>query len=971
MCFHKSVFLTLFVLLAGQVLDLNAQISAEVEAEDMFENALSEQRAGNLDSAIEKYFQAIYLYSDLPDSAQIATIYSRIANAYISIGDISESKSHNEKSISIGLEYDAYLALAIAKNNESYYHILENDYDGSRRSLQEALEFAILAEDTSTIISTYSNLSNTARATGNYAKSVEYLEVADSYFKDFHNANNLFHVQRNLSASYSTLGNKRKALSHRYLSLQAAKELDNITFIAEANNGIGLLHRQLGNYRLARHFYITALEIAEENDLHRLHATVLNNLGWLFSLQNHHDLAEEYYLKSLAIRQQHESRSSQGVIYNNLARVYREQGKLLKAEEFMAESVSIRRESRTIVTLANSLTSYANLLQELEKYEEAIVAIDEAIELRQQVGNRRMIGLGFNTKADIYLSKGDYNQADRFLRLTRHYFDGNDLPPPVLQSHIDFYRATDPPLAFEYTDLLLKQIENERQLMGYSTEQRSGYFQNQADKLNEIALWYFTDKGDINKTYHIIESTKARTLLDDLSGNAANMDQYWSNEDLQRRNDLQTEINFLQSDYANESDELKRREIRQAIQTKRFEYENFINRVFLNNSNLARFSYPQPHQIDDTRDLLDDKTLILNFAFTKQELILLGISKQNIAGWTISTTKSGQNSADYIKSLITQLRYSINGKMELGLIHEISEELYDLILSPAQQLLDQYNNVILIPDAELAYLPFEVLRNNGQYLVETHSLKYMPSATAMSYINRPLQRYKKDMLVVADPVYESEILADISNGAFTSLPSTRLEAQVINNVFPNAELITGERANSSLISSLDLTEYRYLHFATHGLVNQEVPEATGLVFSPLDLGDDLLQENGIFTLGSIYSLDITSEMVVLSACDSGMGYALRGEGVMGLQRAFLIAGASSVVSSLWPVYDQSTAMFMEVFYRKISQHKPERSNNAQSKPSAGFFGTNAHHLRSTKIEMINSRRYAHPVYWAPFILTGN
>jgi CHAT domain-containing protein len=188
----------------------------------------------------------------------------------------------------------------------------------------------------------------------------------------------------------------------------------------------------------------------------------------------------------------------------------------------------------------------------------------------------------------------------------------------------------------------------------------------------------------------------------------------------------------------------------------------------------------------------------------------------------------------------------------------------------------------------------------------------------------------------------------------TRLPFTRIEADgVLATASPDQSLkATDFRANRETATSPELSQYRYVHFATHGILNSEHPELSGIVFS-------LVNENGkpvdgFLRLHDIYNLNLPADLVVLSACQTGLGKEIRGEGLIGLTRGFMYAGSPRVVASLWKVDDAATAELMKRFYRGMLKDKLT--------PAAA--------LRAAKVEMWKQKRWNAPFYWAAFELQG-
>jgi CHAT domain-containing protein len=174
----------------------------------------------------------------------------------------------------------------------------------------------------------------------------------------------------------------------------------------------------------------------------------------------------------------------------------------------------------------------------------------------------------------------------------------------------------------------------------------------------------------------------------------------------------------------------------------------------------------------------------------------------------------------------------------------------------------------------------------------------------------------------------------------------------IANLYPRNQSKTylGLAATEAAVKQEDLMGYRRIHFATHAVMDERIPARSGVVLSLVDTG----KEDGVLRMPEIFNLDLDADLVVLSACQTGLGKLVRGEGMVGLTRAFLYAGARRVAVSLWEVNDLATADFMKSFYQNMKGAAPAMA------------------LRDAKQAMIHgaSPAYRHPYYWAPFVLTG-
>ncbi|NJL91171.1 MAG: CHAT domain-containing protein [Coleofasciculaceae cyanobacterium SM2_1_6] len=314
-----------------------------------------------------------------------------------------------------------------------------------------------------------------------------------------------------------------------------------------------------------------------------------------------------------------------------------------------------------------------------------------------------------------------------------------------------------------------------------------------------------------------------------------------------------------------------------------------------------------------------------------------------------------------------------------------TSELSNLLLKP---ILEKIGNkrLVIISDGTLQHIPFGALPDprveRYQPLLISNEIHYLPSATTLQTIrtetqNRPTA--PRSIALIADPVFQANdprvrngIAAPSNNplsltaqNAATAtreargedwerLPHTRLEAETILKLFPPDRSLSffDFNANRANAQSEQLSQYRFIHWATHGFANPKKPELSGVIMS-------LVQENGqpqdgYLLLGDIFNLSFNADLVVLSACQTGEGEVVQGEGLIGLTRGLMYAGTSRVVTSLWSVPDEQTAVLMGKFYGKMLQ---------QNLPPGEA-------LRAAQIEMFRTPGQWAPFYWAAFTLQG-
>jgi CHAT domain-containing protein len=323
--------------------------------------------------------------------------------------------------------------------------------------------------------------------------------------------------------------------------------------------------------------------------------------------------------------------------------------------------------------------------------------------------------------------------------------------------------------------------------------------------------------------------------------------------------------------------------------------------------------------------------------------------------------------------------------------------LYKTAVAPAIAFVGD-RRLLVVPDGALNYVPFESLVANAQgldystlaYLIKTNEVVYAPSASVIAVLRQGARRNDAGrgagMLLVADPVFDvrderlkgstqdamraresvqrlslASALSDVtnvqsSNLKLVRLDGTRSEAEEIARLAREnggqADVWLDFEANEANLHGRKLDNYRVLHFATHGLLDAERPQFTGLALSLVGQKE----ADGFLRVDEVFNLRLGSPLVMLSACETGLGKERRGEGVIGLTRAFMYAGAPTVGVSLWSVSDKSTAELMPEFYRRLL---------------AGGGSAPASAMRAAQLSMIAGKKYSAPFYWSPFILAGD
>lgn len=373
--------------------------------------------------------------------------------------------------------------------------------------------------------------------------------------------------------------------------------------------------------------------------------------------------------------------------------------------------------------------------------------------------------------------------------------------------------------------------------------------------------------------------------------------------------------------------------------------------------------------------LLGDGESVLEFCLGEERSFAWLISRETVSFEILPGRREIEGIVrQYLKDL-SVAPTNLHLQLRVAKQRAMAEDLFSMLFGKLAGQLRADSKLIVIPDGLLNQVPYESLVHNGRYLIEDHQISYLPSASLIELLRQPSKPASDldgqlDLLAFGDPVFQqqskpslsrklpatpSEInqqAGDWDKTKLSRLPRTRDEVEYIASLIPKEQrrLYLGKDSTEKAFKQESLSKYKWIHLATHSLIDERTPGRSAVVLA-LD-GNNA--EDGFLRPTEIADLDLNCDLVVLSACETGRGQLLSGEGIIGLSRSFFIAGARSVVVSQWAVSDISTAQLMKDFYQQLV--------NKASKAAA---------LREAKLRMLSGgSETRHPYYWAPFVIIG-
>jgi len=800
-----------------------------------------------------------------------------------------------------------------------------------------------------------------------------------------------------------------RSIDHLTQALALARETGILDLQPRCSRQLALTYLELGEMRLFLERCRTGLDIAAKVNDRIEQGRCLNNIGIYHQLHADYSEAVNCFERALSIVRSAGDLETEAECVNNLGLVYRELGNLDRALYYLKQAFDLdgtRSDQRAIsMDLANIGTvllrrgidqkSQQDLHQALEIFEKCLL-MTEAGNPDPQISLISLNNMGIisHELKDYPGARRRFIQALRLLESPEHDLERSHVIANIAASYWGESRIDDA-LSSYRTSFEMGQAGGADSALMESCLGLGQCYETKGDM--DLALSYYMRAVDAHAEVKarlseplmigfardkLLAYERAVHILADryaLSGSAAVAERIFdlverarAGSFLERLREAGTDPSGLEIKWLQDRQRLISRNIKDLTsrlngsalsEAETLAIENELEReeeesVRLNSE--LRDSGRLPvvalgHTIRSLTDiqpfLIDEGAVLLEYFLGEQRSYVIRISPSSIKLYRLPAKKDLEGSLRaYIKSLSDTALDPIVG---FGASERIARCLLPL---EGDESLQNARALIIVPDGILHYLPFEALRvrdrAGARYLIETRAVSYCPSASALTVLrNRSrLVIRTKEMLAVGDPSYE-EPSSGTRRMPLPRLPFSRNEVRAIARLYPasSVDVLIGERADESIIKSWPLEDYRVIHFACHGFLDESSPLRSALVLSAKGGSED----DGFLQMREIYGLSLNAELVVLSACNMGMGRLERSEGVLALARPFFLAGTRAVLASLWPVSDPSTVPFMREFHRKLCEGRPAVLA-----------------LREAKLRMLRSKR-SHPFYWAGFMLQGD
>lgn len=903
-----------------QALDLTGKTGDQVERGKILnELAYLHFITGNKKEIGANAHAALYIGRKLRNREIEAAALSNLAEVFSFSSRIDEAREHQQQALVIWRELNNARGQVIASVALGFYYRTLGDPQKALRSYVDALSLARHANDLGLEVLALTSFANFKRKCGDNQEAFELYEVAK----------------------------------------EKAERIGDQTSRGTILGGMGRIHFEMGNDDDALRYLEETIRIMERNNTQWGIAEATLELGQIYNALGHKEKALEHLSNALEEFKSIGMPRLQSATWRAIGQVYDSIGDTAKALESYQSALKLTRPKEDQREEAYTLNYIGQIYEKLNQPDRALTYYRRALERSSKSSDRAGEALTLYNLAHVERDRGNLAEAKRHIKTAVEIVESqrtNVTSHDLRTSYFARVRNT-----YELNINILMRLHNENPGAGFDVE-----------------------------AFEVSERARARSFFELLREGRAvrdGVDPVLLAKEKQLNDAINTKAQLhAQLLAAKQNDEAAN--LSKELDSLIAELDHVRVQIQQASPKLATLNMPELLTLKDVQQrVLDDETVLLEFVLGDDRSYVWVVTGTAYSSYALPGRAKIEEAAQRLHDLFTKYQ-PIAGESTAARVErqkqtdvEVHTEtglLSEAILGPLAGEINK-RRLLVVADGALQYVPFQLLRVPGSEnpLISKHVIVNSPSASLQALLKDESQRRSRAVnavAVLADPVFEADdprlksksqttpsnetaeirqALRDV--GVAPEIPrliASRTEAEAIMAAASaNATLALGFAANRELVFS-ELATYRIVHFATHGMINSERPELSGIVLSLFD--SEGRPQNGFLRLHEIYNLRLNADLVVLSACSTGLGKDVRGEGMIGLTRGFMSAGASGVIASLWKVDDDATAELMKHLYQGMFQ-KGLRPAEA---------------LREAQLAMSKQKRWQSPYYWAGFVIQG-
>ncbi|HYV06427.1 MAG TPA: CHAT domain-containing protein [Blastocatellia bacterium] len=950
----------------------------QITAERALAEAEQFQAQGTLESlrkALAKHEEALQLWRTLGDRQREAITLNVMGEIYLRLGENPKALDYHSQAVS--------LTRAVGDRRgegESLFNIGKDYWQlgDSQKALNhynQALPLLRAAGDRKTEARILGAIGAAYETQGKLHEAIDHHNQALMLHRAVGNQLGEALALNNLGVPYFRLGEWQKALDYHNQALSLIRKLGDRTYEAQFLTNIGFLYWQLGENQKALEYHNQALQLRRVTGDRNGEAYTLQSIGFVYQSLGDVQQALEYYNQGLSLSRTLGERRGEANALMGIGIAYRSLGEAQKALDVFNQALGLRRAAGDVWGEAGTLDRIGTAYSSLGKYEEAARYLEQALSLQRPIGARtdEAITLANLARAEqgrgrLAVAKTQIEAALNIVESMRSKFVGQQLRTSFSASTRACYDS--------YINLLM-QMHQKEPLAGHDVT-----------------------------AFGASERARARSLLDLLTESRVDIRQGVDRALLERELSLQQQLNarseqltrLLSGKHTEGQESAARKEVEDLLTN----FQDVEAQIRVRSPRYTALTQPQPLSLKEIQQLLDEDTLLLEYALGEERSYLWAVTSKSIRSFELPPRAEIETAARRVYELLVA--------QADALYPEALTKLSRMLLTPVAGQLGK-KRLLIVSEGTLQYIPFGALpvsespvellgrrvsssrrlRATSGPLIQNHEIVSLPSASVVGVLRREMGERKpapKSLAVLADPVFDKNdqrvtaaihaqkkdeqqqiekdgqkaarpsalqrTTRDLGVNNFDRLAMSRREADQITALASTGQPLKALdfAASRATAMSPELGQYRILHFATHSLLNNQQPELSGIVLSLVD--EQGRPQDGFLRLYEIYNLKLEADLVVLSACQTALGKEIKGEGLVGLTRGFMYAGTPRVVASLWKVSDEATAELMKRFYQKMLKDG--------LRPAAA--------LRAAQVSMLKEKPWMPAYNWAGFVLQG-
>jgi CHAT domain-containing protein/tetratricopeptide (TPR) repeat protein len=774
-------------------------------------------------------------------------------------------------------------------------------------------------------------------------------------------------------AAHASVGNMASALAEYNQALQAFQLQGDKSGEATALNNIGLLYSAKGELGVALDYFKKSLKFCEANndDEAMMTGYALNNIGSIYARRGEPLTALHHYEKALAFADRHNDKRLKAGALSGMANVYFLMNNLEYTLKLFKETVAIFKEIEEPAYEAEALINLAEAYGMMGRYQKALDALRPALESRRLANDLGREGYVLREMGYMYTNMGDRGNALKYYTAALSKLEAAGDP----SGQVDIYAILGSLSAADgdYTKaeelcrkgLALARTEGLRQSemlilagLGFAHEKQGNLAQAEsfydqemavneslrsAARIEELktgvssiyaglfspAILLKFKLGKWAEAFELAEKTRARTFLDQMNSARLDIRKRTAPALFDQEQSLRFDMRALEENLRKERRDNPRSEaaalMAASLKEKEEAYAILLVRLKASNPDYAELQSYVPKPLNNIQRLIGPQTTLISYYVTADKTLAFVVGSDSLQAVEIPVKEA-------------DLRAAINWFRDFASLRdpqpESLKQIHDWLIAPIRQYI-KTAQVVIVPHGLLHYVPFAALTDGHRYFGDERAITYLPSVSMLPILRRRINHSGQRVLTIAQS----------QAPGLSALRYADEEARSVAKLYGTQPLLTGRATRAEFLKRA--SAYNVLHIAAHAELNAASPLFSRILLSPAN------NDSGAIEVREIYGMNLTrTNLVALSACETQLGTQSKGDDIVGLNRAFIYAGASYVIASLWTVDDEATSVLMKSFYGHLKQ--------GMSKAAA---------LQAA--QAATREKYPHPYYWASFVLTGD